>query len=624
MIVLAYVLLVIGLVGVGTLVASILPAKGARIGIGAVAFVALVVDGTWLLAPRLGWSVGLVDAVTIGVFSAILLVAAMTASYYAGTTGEARWTWPGARDLAFLLVVFVLFGAIAFVLPVPLDTDAQGFGYLALMLREGRDYTTLAPWYPQIDYLYSPAYFGAIAHLSAHFELGLHELMLVVSAATAALFVWAAYDLGCEVGGPRTGRATMLAALGGTGLLTAFMDSHYTAVLALTFSLGFLTFVLRFLESQRWGDALFAAACLAGVPLSQPDTTIALVIGYVPWLPMVWLAKPRPSFSAWLVIAALVPLLALVLVGPWLLSIEHLLGADIESPFVVASTHWRTMVTMHGGAIALLSAVGVLIGLWRRHPAHLLALIWLVGIVEFSTLGLLEKTFPDLMEPLLKYDYPFSLAWHGPIIPYSILGGAALVWGADRLRADRLVQQLAYPVSVLALIAIVGAVAYFDPLLALSKDTPVKFFGAFSSEADVAAMAWLRENVAPDARVLNHPGPHEGDWVPIISERDTIFFRPQPFFQGAEAVEAAQDAFRDFWRDPTDPAHVALLREAGVQFVIVPQVFGNPDAFEEMLRWRDLLDEVASYAAQDVGDAPYLLLVYENDGAQVYALRPED
>ncbi len=620
MIIVAYVLLVAVLFGAGTLLASILPARGARIGLGTVALVALVVDGTWVLAPRLGWSAGLVDAVALSVFAVAVFSAAMTASYYRGTVGEPAWRWPSGRDLAILLAVIVLFGAIASVLPVPLDTDAQGFGYLALLLREGGDYTTLAPWHPQIEYLYSPAYFGAIAHLGTRFDFAIHELMLLASAATAALFVWAAYDFGCEIEGPRTGRGFMLAALLGTGMFTAFMDSHYTALLALTFALGFLTFALRFLESQHWLDALFAALCLAGVPLSQPDTTIALIIGYVPWLVVVWLAKPRPSFAGWLVVAGVIPLLALVIVGPWLLSIEELLGSDIESPFEVDSAHWRTLVLMHGGVIALFSLVGALVGLRRRKPAHLLALVWLVGIVEFSTLGLLEEMFPAVMDPLLKYDYPFSLAWHGPIIPYTILGGVGLAWLAQRLRLDRIVAAMAYPAAVIALAGIVVGVGYFDTLLALSKDTPASIFGAFSSQADVAAMAWLRENTPQDVRVLNHPGPHEGDWVPVISERDTIYFRMQPFFRGDESVKAEQDAFRAFWRDPANPDHAALLLEAGVRYVIVPQVFANPGAFEDMLRWRDPLDEAAAYAAAEVSEAPYLTLVYDRDGAQIYAL----
>jgi len=617
----AYLVLVCVLLGLGTLVASILPTGGARIGLGAVLFLAVVVDATWFFAPMGGWSAALGDAAWVGAFGLAALLAWLTALHYRGEPDQTPWHWPGERDVALLVVLVALFGALVMVLPVPLDTDAQGFGYLALTLRDGGDFTTLAPWHPETDYLYSPGYIGLVAHFSARFDLGIHTLQLVISAATAVLFVWLAYDLGCELDGRRAGRAFMLAALIGTGMITAFMDSHYTALLSLTFALAFLTFVLHFLQTWRWSSALFAAICLAGVPLSQPDTTIALIIGYAPWLLVVWLARPRPTLRAWLTVAVWIPLAALLLVAPWLVSLRELLGSGLESPFEVSTAHWRTMVIMHGGVIVLLAGLGALVGVRRRSPATLLALVWLVAIVEFSTLGLLERTFPALLAPLLKYDYPFSLAWHGPIIPYTILGGSGLLWLADRLgaaRADRLARRWAYPAVALGAAALLGIVVAFDPLLAASKDAGVRFYGAFSSSADVAAMQWLRDHTPPDARVLNHPGPHEGDWAPVIAERDTVFFRPQPFFRGTARAEAQQDALRAFWRDPADPAHREALLAAGVRYVLVPQVFANPDALAEMVRWRPPLDEAASYAAGAVRDAPYLRLVFDRDGAQVY------
>ncbi|GAB4413040.1 MAG: hypothetical protein Kow00106_07800 [Anaerolineae bacterium] len=42
-----------------------------------------------------------------------------------------------------------------------------------------------------------------------------------------------------------------------------------------------------------------------------------------------------------------------------------------------------------------------------------------------------------------------------------------------------------------------------------------------------------------------------------------------------------------------------------------------------MVRWRRPLDEAASYAAGAVSDAPYLRLVYDRDGAQVYEVLAE-
>ena len=215
---LAYLVLTAAFLGVGTLVASAIPTRGTRIGLGAVVFLALIVDGTWFIAPITRWSSALADAVWIGVFALILFAVAINTRYRRGSAGPPVRTWPSARDLTFLGVIVVWFGAMLLVLPVPLDTDAEGFGYLALTLRESGDYSSLAPWHPEIGYLYSPGLTGMIAHLSAHFDLGMHILQLVFGAMTASLFVWTAYDLGCEWEGPRTGRAFMLAALIGTGL----------------------------------------------------------------------------------------------------------------------------------------------------------------------------------------------------------------------------------------------------------------------------------------------------------------------------------------------------------------------------------------------------------------------
>jgi hypothetical protein len=620
---LAYLMLTAVVLGVGTQVARVLPTRGTRIGLGAVVFLALIVDGTWFIAPITNWSSALVDAVWIGVCVLILLAVAINTRYRRGIIGQPVRTWPSARDLTFLALTAAWFGAMLLVLPVPLDTDAQGFGYLALTLREGGDYSSLAPWHPEIHYLYSPGFTGMMAHLSAHFGSGIHMLQLMFGAMTVVLFVWTAYDLGCELEGPRTGRGFMLASVIGTGLITVFMDSHFPALLALIFSLAFITFVIRFLHTGHWSSALFAAICLAGVPLSHQDMAIALIIGYAPWLIVIWLSRPRPSLSIWLGIAVIIPLAALVIVAPWLISVTDLLRSDIRSPYQVELDNWRTFVITQGGICVVLVGIGTLVGLRQRQPILLWMMVWVVGLVEFSTLGLLEDSFPDLIGPLIKYNYPDGLAWNGPLIPYTVLGGTALVWLADRIgkdRTDRMVGWLAVPVFSLLTMVLVTGIVFFDALLDASKAYK-DLIGCISSAADVDAMIWLRDNAPENARILNHPGPHEGDWAPIVTEHDTVYFRPQHFFQNTYRMEAERNAFRAFWNDPTNPEYEKLFCEMGVSYVLVPQVFGDPSSFEDMIRWMAPLPEAAAYPSVPFEDIPYLHLVYERDGAQVYEVR---
>ena len=620
---LAYLLLTAVCLGVGTLVASVIPTRGTRIGLGAVVFLALIVDGTWFLAPVTGWSPALADAVWVGVLALVLLAVIANAPYRVGVFGHPVRSWPSTRDLTFLAVVVAAFGALLLALPVPLDTDAQGFGYLALTLREGGDYTRLAPWHPETDYLYSPGFTGMIAHLSAHFDLGIHMLMLVFGAMTASLFVWVAYDLGCELEGPRTGRCFMLASLIGTGLITVFMDSHFTALLALIFELAFIIFVIRFLGTGHWLSALFAAMCLAGVPLVHQDMTIALIIGYAPWLILIWSGTPRPSLRLWLGLAVIIPLAALVIVSPWLISITDLLQSDIRSPYMPKPSYWCRMTVTQGGICIVLVGIGMLLGVRRRQPLLLWMVVWVAGLVEFSTLGVLERTFPDLRESLLKYVYPLGLAWNGPLIPYTVLGGTGLVWLSDRIgqdRIERLLGRLAVPVgSLLTAVVVSGNLCLH--FMADTAKTHRDLIGCISSSVDVDAMIWLRDHSPENARVLNHPGPLEGDWAPVVTERDTVYFRPQYFFRNTHQVEAEQDAFRAFWSDPTNPGYENLFRETGVNYVLVPQINGDLGHSDHMIRWLDPLPVASAYSSAPFTAIPYLQLVYEQDGAQVFEVR---
>jgi hypothetical protein len=102
----------------------------------------------------------------------------------------------------------------------------------------------------------------------------------------------------------------------------------------------------------------------------------------------------------------------------------------------------------------------------------------------------------------------------------------------------------------------------------------------------------------------------------VISERDCVYFRSQPFFLLIPGGDGEERSFLGFWRDPADPNHLATLRDAGIEYVLVPEVVGDPASWERSWRWQPpaLLPGVVSQPA----DAPYLQLAYRAGGAQVY------
>ena len=618
-------------IGAGAMLAPAWPTAQPRIGLLAALALALVVGGALFVAMLFQWDTLVIDYLLFALVTVIFLGGTLS---YGQKRAEARGTelldadqgWPGPLDLAFFGVAGLVFIAPALVLPAPLDTDAQGFGYLALMARLGGGFGTLAPFRPEIEYLYAPGFTLLAAYLSQQLGQTMQHVQIAVGAVLGFLSVLLAFDLGTELRDKRLGRAFALAMLLGLGLLTAYMDSHYTALLGLVFALACVTFALRFLHHGHPADAIAAGLTLGAVALSHPDTTIILGLGYVPWLLTMWLGRPRPTTRRWLALALGAPLIALAGIAPWLIRIAPLLGADITSPFARSADYLRVVIVFHGVWTVPAAIVGAAILLRRRDQAGILAVGWLLFVLDFAAIGLTETLLGWLLAPIFRYDYPFSIAWHGPIIPYTILTGTALLWLWDRHAAARWETALArasLPLLGGAAAVIVLAMLLNQPLLSLSKGR-VGFFGAFASHADVRAMDWLRENTPADARVLNFPGTqfdnsHEGDWVPVISERDSVYFRWQPFFRHTESALAEQDRLRAFWENPADPAHADLLAAAGVDYLIVPQIVGNPDSFETAWRWNT--PPAWDFPMRSaVSDAPYLELVFEADGAQVYAL----
>jgi hypothetical protein len=612
------------ILGTGALLAPAWPTRQPRVGLAAALALALIIGGALFWAMLFGWTTLVVDYLLFALVTTIFLGGTLTygqkrAEARGIALGDFREGWPGPRDLLLLGLAALVFVIPALVLPVPLDTDAQGFGYLALMARIGGSFSTLEPFRPEITYLYAPGFSALVAYLSEQLRQGMHIVQFSVSAVLSFMLVWLAYDFGAELRDKRLGRAMALAMLGGIGLFTAYMDSHYTSVIGLVFSLAFLLYALRYLRDGLTADAVAAGLLLGAVVLVHPDTTIILGLGYAPWLLTMWLGNPRPTSRRWLVLAAGVPLVALLGIAPWLLNIRHLLGSDIVSPFERNPDYWRVMILYHGVLIVPVALVGAVVGLRERNQAALLSVGWLLFVLDFAALGLTERLFPWLVAPVLRYDYPFSIAWHGPIIPYTILGGLGLLWLWDRFFEHWLgaaLHRYAYVLLGGLIVLALAGMVFNREILAFSKGR-VGFFGAFSSHDDVRAMEWLRNNTPPDTRILNYPAPHEADWVPVIAERDSVYYRPQPFFRGDEASRAEQEALMAFWNDPADPDNAGRLREASIDYVIVPQIVTDPDSMAGMFRWRaPFTVEMRS----TVDEAVYLTQVFDANGARVYEL----
>jgi hypothetical protein len=538
---------------------------------------------------------------------------------------------PSNRLTLLLLVTAFALAAPLLILPVPMDTDAQGFGYLALMMKKGGTIDTLAPWRPDVAYLYSPGALLIFAALSSLFtSVPMSSVMMGASHAAAFLLICLAWDFGAELyrqnpgssPTPRTWQwAMVIGAAGSVGLWTALMDAHYPAVFGLLLMLAFVTALARLVRTGRRSDAAAAAVLLAAVAMTHPDSTVISGLGFGVFLVLLWTVN-RISWRLRLLITVGVPLGAIVLALPWLVRIFPLLGSAIRSPFEVSLSHWRPLLLYHGLVWPLLALVGAVVWPGRRTIWTWTMVGWLAAIVEFSLLGWLDTAFPAVFDPFVRFHYQFSLAWHGPVIPYMVLGAGSLVWLSRKVDLRCLARLTDGALLALAAVIVLALTLSFS----LPPWTRIRlpFEGCFATANDLVAMRWLRENTSPATRVLNYPGDYvnrrdwEAHWVPVIAERDCVYFRTQPFFAGAGLAKvcAEEEKMLAFWRDPANPANAERLRAANLEFVIVPESVGDLASRERSWRWKPPAELSGIVSRPE--SANYLEKVFEAGGAQVY------
>lgn len=621
-----FVLFVFGAIvlGAGAMLSPAWPTRQPRIGLAAALALALVIGGTVFYASLFGWQILVIDYLMFALLTGIFLGGTLSG---AQTRAEARGEelldadqgWPGPQDLAFLAVVALIFALPVLILPVPLGDDAPVYGLQALATRFGGTFDTLAPYQPDVQYLYSPGFSAFTAYLSQQLNQAMHTVQFSVGAVLGLLNVWLAYDLGAEMRDKRLGRAIALAMLGGLGLFGMLLTGQYPALMGLAFIQAFWIFALRLGREGLWIDALGAGLMLGATLIVHPGSFILLGLGYVPWAATIWLTATPPTRRAWLMLVLAVPGVALLATLPWVVHSWDLLTAGLESPYTRSADNLIVMVSHHGLWLAPLAVFGLWLGWSRRDSLAILSAGWLFLIFDFSTTGGIAAFFPFLT----RYLDPYDLAWHGPVLPYALLGGMALLWLWENGLSARLNFQLSYRrtyiVNGLLALLLLGALLFRAPLReAVTALVPLP--DAYATRSDVEALDWIHDVAAEDARLLNVPGPAEGDWATVISERPAVYNPLLPYALYAPQTPPTPADLTAFWQDPTDPAHAQLLQEAEIALVILPEAVAHPDDLDDLWRWRR--PNAPAGLALALESAPYLTRVYgeAERGAKVYAV----
>ncbi len=532
-----------------------------------------------------------------------------------------------SNEMFFFCFAAVVFLVPAFVMTVPFDTDAQGFGFISLAVREGGTVDSLYPFFDDVKYVYSPGYFLITAYFSDMFGgWPLHQVMLLFSALNSIIFIIGAYYFGMKLFDRRFAFFMAFFTLIGTGLLSSFVDSHFTTILGMTFVLFFLSFFFVNLRAPSRYGTLMSAFFLGLACLSHPDSLIILLIALVPFYVVIFFSRESITLRRYATSFFLVPALGILVASPWLLRIaplifsKELLGELTAVNFVTHLYYWTNIVFMQGVIVPILACLGVFYAFRKRRYEDVFMIIWVLAVIEFSMIGLVEWIGNILGLALTAHFYPPNIAWAGPIIPFAFLSTLFVTSYKRISRSLVSITKLVAVLSIIGFFAVLACGFFSQDVVQLSKSLPVSIQGAFVTDADVTAMIWLKENSPKDAIVLNYPRNRtlirfEGDWVPVISERRSIENREQPFFVGFSKYTLANDEFASAFESGDKERIQSLIRENNVSFILVPQLSVNSSAYVSAQSWskKRLINMSDFFSGSEL-----FMLVFDKDGAQVY------
>ncbi|MCL4253521.1 MAG: hypothetical protein KJ043_07065 [Anaerolineae bacterium] len=623
------VLFVVGAVilGAGAMLSPAIPTAQPRVALAGTLALALIVGGTLFYASLFGWDTLVIDyllfALVVMIFlGGTLSVGQSRAEKKGYVLEDADQGWTGPQDLAFFALVGFIFSIPSIILLIPFGTVAQGYGYVALTTQIGNSLNSFTPFQPDMQYVYANGFTALTAYLAGQLNQGIHTTQFGVAAVLGLLNVWLAYDFGSEIRSKGMGRAMGLAMVVGLSLFGLMIEGQFVWLMGIAFIQAFLIFMWRYQKYQYPVDAFFAGLMMGATLVAHHQSFIVLMLGYIPYLATVWLSDTRPSGRTWLVMALIIPLIALVATAPWLIKTLPILSQGLEagigSPFVRSTDNMLVMLAYHGWWLAPMALYGAWLGWQGRNALAMLCMVWVFLLLDFSSTGGIAAIFPFLD----RYINPRDLAWGGVVIPYTILGGHAMMWLWDAYGRNRIkmTYRTAYIINGGVAVIFVALMLLRDPLQNVIQSV-IRVSDQYASYDDIQALIWIKENAPAETVILNFPVSPETDWTATIAERQAIYFPMLPYTFGDETTFATQKALEAFWRNPADEANADLLREYGITHVFVPEIIVNRDSFDSMWRWDTPIGWTFEMQSP-VADAPYLERVYgEDDSAQVYMLR---
>jgi hypothetical protein len=391
---------------------------------------------------------------------------------------------------------------------------------LTVTAKLGATLNTLAPFYPDVQYLHPPGYPAIVAYLSEQMNQPIPMVMFALGAVLTVLATWGAYDLGSELGGKRLGRATALGLLVGVGLLRTYFGGDFTYLMGLAFGIPALAYQIRVARGGGRFDIVGGGLMMGATFIASFEMGVVMLLAYVALiigslLPL----GERPNSRVWLSLIAGVLVAFFFGSGPWLVN-NWTLITTVER-FADGPTINNLGVLLGSNVILLpLAALGLWIA-WQDTANGLrriaaICVIWLLLIVDITVVGVIPALMPFLAR-VLNIE---MVAQVGAIIPLMMLAGVGLLWLWERIPAAwrsmtrNRIYWLAGAGAVVIALAMVGSDTTWQTMHNLLGIDDV-----YGTQGEIDAGVWMYDNLPEDATILTAPAQV---WVPVLAERDAL------------------------------------------------------------------------------------------------------
>jgi hypothetical protein len=530
-----------------------------------------------------------------------------------------RLKWPEATTVALAVITVLVLGVRLWVVR-GIDVGFWGDSYQhtmisQLILDNGGLFQSWAPYVPLTSFTYHFGFHGNVAlfQWASGWLTGnaTPRTVVLVGQFLNALAVLALYPLAVRLSGGRrwAGVATVLLA-GLVSEMPMFYANwgRYTQLTGQVILPVALWLTMEAVGAPRWDARRVVAAALATAGLGLTHYRIAVfyfcfLVIYLVYRLVTTRGTPRHG-AVLLGRVASVGIVAGLLAAPWIWhlragALPHNLAGYHQG--VLPGSFYETYNSFDWDFspawLAWLALAGAVWMLFRRRPALLIPL-WagsLLLVPNLHWLGLPSIVVVDNFTVMIGFYMPVCLA-------AGFLAGDWLGLIVDRWpRTQALVAILAV---VLAGVAAPVQAKPLDPEFQLV--TP----------ADELAMAWIRENTAPDAKFLANSffafgdyvivGSDAGWWIPLLTGRRNTVPPATYSMETAdpadyrERVNAVARRIEEGSLD--DPEMVSFLRSQGITHVYIGQV-GGPLLDADVLR-----------------RSAYYDLVYDREGVFIFAL----